>query len=62
MAAVILSLTVSFIVGVVVWLTVGPRLTLNADDKQNEVLNLFAYVAIAFPFAFGLVFFAVEKL
>ena len=62
MAAAVLSVTLSFITGVIVWLALGSRLTLNEDDKQNEVLNVIVYVAIAFPFAFGLVFFALEKL
>ena len=62
MAAAVLSLTLSFIVGALVWLAIGPTLSLDADDKQNEVLNVFAYVAIIFPFAFGFVFFAIENL
>lgn len=62
MAATVLSLTLSFIVAALIWLAIGPVLTLHADDKQNEVLNVFAYVAIIFPFAFGVVFFAIENL
>ncbi len=62
MAAVVLSLTLSFILAVLVWLGIGPRLRLSEDPKQNEVLNVFAYVGLAFPLVFGVVFFVVEKL
>jgi len=62
MAAVVLSLTLSFILAVLVWLGIGPRLGLSEDPKQNEVLNVFAYVGLAFPLVFGVVFFVVEKL
>ena len=62
MAATVLSLTLSFIVGVLVWFVVGPRLRLSEDPKQNEVLNVFAYVGMAFPVLFGIVFFVIEQL
>ena len=62
MAAVVLSLTLSFIAAVLAWFAVGPRLRLSEDPKQNEVLNVFAYVALAFPVVFGIVFFVVERL
>lgn len=61
MAAVVLSLTLSFIVAVLVWLGIGPRLRLSEDPRQNEVLNVFAYVAIAFPAVFFIVFFVIER-
>ena len=62
MAAVVLSLTLSFIVAVLLWLAIGPRLRLSEDPKQSEVLNVFAYLVIAFPFVFGMVFFVIERL
>ena len=62
MHAAILSLILSFIVSALVWLSVGPRMELNEDPRQNEILNVLAYVAIAFPFCFAIVFFAIEKL
>ena len=34
----------------------------NEDARQNEILNVFAYFAIVFPFCFAIVFFAIEKL
>ena len=62
MHAAILSLILSFIVAASVWLTVGPRFAFNEDPRQNEILNVAAYFAIAFPFCFVIVFFAIEKL
>ncbi len=62
MHAAILSLILSFIAAALVWLSVGPRMELNEDPRQNEILNVLAYVAIAFPFCFAIVFFAIEKL
>jgi hypothetical protein len=61
-AAAVLSLTFSFIVGALMWLAIGPVLSLHADDNQNEVLNVFAYIAMVFPFVFGVVFFVIENL
>ena len=62
MHAVVLSIVLSFIVGAAVWLAVGPRFKLNEDTRQNEILNVLVYFAIAFPFCFAIVFFAIEKL
>ena len=61
MHAVVLSLILSFIVGAAVWLAVGPRFELNEDTRQNEILNVLVYFAIAFPFCFAIVFFAIER-
>ena len=62
MHAIVLSLILSFIFGAAVWLAVGPRLELNEDSRQNEILNVLVYFAIAFPFCFAIVFFAIERL
>ena len=62
MAATVLSLPLSFIVATLIWLGIGPVLSLHSDDRQNEVLNVCAYIAIVFPFAFGMVFFGIESL
>ena len=62
MYAVVLSFILSFLVAAAVWLTVGPRLKLDEDARQNEILNVLAYFGIAFPFCFVIVFFAIEKL
>lgn len=62
MAATVLSLVLAFILGAGTWLTIGPRLSLSADGNLNQTFNFFAYVGIAFPFVFAVVFFLVEKL
>ena len=62
MHAVVLSLILSFIVSAAVWLGAGPRFQLNEDTRQNEILNVLVYFAIAFPFCFAIVFFAIERL
>ncbi len=62
MAATILSLVLSFILGAAAWLAIGPRLSLNADGQLNQTFNFFAYVGIAFPLVFAGVFFLLEKL
>ena len=62
MHAVVLSLILSFIIGAAVWLAVGPRFELNEDTRQNEILNVVVYFAIAFPLCFAIVFFAIERL
>ena len=61
-AAIFLSVILSFLAAALVWLTLGPRLRLNADARQNEILNVAAYFGIAFPFCFAIVFFAIERL
>lgn len=62
MHAAILSVILSFLVAAAVWLTIGPRLKLNEDARQNEILNVAAYFGIVFPFCFLIVFFAIERL
>ena len=61
-AVIILSVILSFLAAATVWLTLGPRFKLNDDARQNEILNVAAYFAIAFPFCFAIVFFAIERL
>ena len=62
MAAIVLSLALSVLLAALFWLAAGPRLALAADTRQNEVLNVFAYIGILLPFVFAVVFFLVEEL
>ena len=55
MAAFILSLVASVVFGGVLWLIIGPKLKLNEEPVQNEVLNVLAYMGIAFVVLFPLV-------
>lgn len=62
MAAVVLTLAISFLCGGLFWLACGPLLALDADKERNALLNLLVYIAAVLPFAFLLVFFALETL
>ena len=60
MAAVILTLVLSFIGGGVILLAVGARLSLHEERERNELLNLLAYVGMLLPAVFLFVFFLIE--
>ena len=62
MAAAILTLVLTVIVGGVTWLLLGNRFELHDDVRQNELANLLVYCAVVLPFAFVIVFFAMERL
>lgn len=62
MAGAILTLILAFLAGGALWVGVGPRLKLVEDRERNELLNLLAYVAIALPVAFAVVFYLLELL
>ena len=62
MPALMLSLGSSVILGGALWLLIGTRLKLNPDASQNDILNIFAYVAALLPVCFGVVFFVLERL
>ena len=55
MGALILSVAASVVLGAAVWLLIGPRLKLNEEPVQNEVLNVLCYMAIAFVILFPIV-------
>ena len=59
MAAVVLSLGSAVILGGILWLVAGARLKLNEDKDQNDILNVFAYVAALLPVCFAVVFFVI---
>ena len=62
MAAVILTLVLTIIVAGSGWLMLGNRFRFNEDVRQNEVANLLVYCLMVLPFAFAVVFFAMERL
>jgi hypothetical protein len=61
MGAVILTLVLTVIAAGSLWLTIGNRLRLHADARQNEILNLAVYAALVFPVFFLIVFFGMER-
>ncbi len=62
MAGAILTLVLAFVAGGALWVGVGARLKLVEEPERNELLNLLAYVAIALPAAFAVVFYLLELL
>ena len=54
MAAILLALVLSVVAGGIGWLLLGNRFAFDPDEKQNEILNVAAYVALAFPLLFVL--------
>lgn len=62
MAALILSVAASVVVGALVWLIIGPRFKFNEDPVQNEVLNVLCYMGIAALIVFPIVFFVISGL
>jgi hypothetical protein len=47
-AAILMALVVAVFVSGIGWLMIGSRFRFDADDRQNDLLNLAAYVAAAF--------------
>ncbi len=56
MAAVILTLVISFMAAGVLWLVAGDRFQLDDDVRQNDILNLAIYTGILIVPVFLLVF------
>ncbi|MCZ6460358.1 MAG: hypothetical protein O6766_13475 [Gammaproteobacteria bacterium] len=61
MAALILTLVISFMSGGALLLTAGARFSLNEEQERNELLNLLAYVGLLLPAVFLIVFFLIER-
>ena len=61
MAAVTLTLVLSFVLGSVTWLGAGSRLRISNDSQQNDMLNFLSYSLMALPLVFAAVFFLLES-
>ena len=57
MAALILTLILSFIIAGLLWLTLGSRIALAEDSSENDLANLVLYALGALPVSFVIVFF-----
>lgn len=55
MAAFILSISAAVVIGALIWLIAGPRLKLNEEPVQNEVLNVLVYMGVSFLVMFPVV-------
>jgi hypothetical protein len=60
MAAIVASLVIAIFAAGFAWLAFGNRLELDPDERQNDILNLAAYVG-AFFFVSLVVIFAVTR-
>lgn len=60
MAAAILTLVLSFMLGGTLWLVAGSRIPLSEDVERNQVLNLIALVGIFLLPVFLLLFYVIN--
>ena len=61
MMALWLGLLLAVVLGGSLWLLLGTRLRPTGDPRQDEILSVLAYVALAFPLTFALVFFGLAR-
>ena len=61
MAAVVLTLVISFMGAGVLWLTLGDRFHVNNDVQQNDILNLAIYAGILMVPVFVVVFLTLAR-
>jgi hypothetical protein len=57
MAALILTLILSFVIAGLLWFTLGSRIALAEDSSENDLANLVLYALGALPVSFVIVFF-----
>ncbi|MAN68238.1 MAG: hypothetical protein CMP88_01975 [Gammaproteobacteria bacterium] len=57
MAALVLSLVLSVVIAGALWLMIGSRFEIKEERAYNDLLNVFAYVALLIPPNFLFVFF-----
>tara|TARA_B100000579_G_scaffold340719_1_gene292396 strand:+ start:171 stop:353 length:183 start_codon:yes stop_codon:yes gene_type:complete len=57
LAALVLSLVLSVVIAGALWLMIGSRLKIKEERAYNDLLNVFAYVALLIPPNFLFVFF-----
>jgi hypothetical protein len=57
MAALILTLILSFVIAGLLWFTLGSRIALAEDSSENDLANLVLYALGALPVSFVVVFF-----
>ena len=59
MAALILTLILSFVIAGLLWFTLGSRIALAEDSSENDLANLVLYALGALPVSFVIVFFGI---
>ena len=58
MAALILTLILSFVIAGLLWFTLGSRVALAEDSSENDLVNLVLYALGALPVSFVIFFLA----
>lgn len=59
MAAFILTMVFSLILGGLSWLVLGTRFAFDEDDERNDLKNFAVYYLAAMPLCFVVVFFGI---
>ncbi len=59
MAALILTLILTFVLSGGLWFLLGSKLTLVDDSRENDLANLLAYYLALLPGSFVIVFFGI---
>ena len=59
MAALILTLILSFVIAGLLWFTLGSSIALAEDSSENDLANLVLYALGALPVSFVIVFFGI---
>ena len=59
MAALILTLILSFVIAGLLWFSLGSRVALAEDSSENDLVNLVLYALGALPVSFVIVFFGI---
>ena len=59
MAALTLTLILSFVIAGLLWFTLGSRIALAEDSSENDLANLVLYAIGALPAGFVIVFFGI---
>ena len=59
MAALILTLILTFLLGGGLWFLLGSKLSLTAEARENDLANLLVYFLGLLPVSFVLVFFGI---
>ena len=59
MAALTLTLILSFVIAGLLWFTLGSRVALAEDSSENDLVNLVLYALGALPVSFVIVFFGI---
>jgi len=59
MAALILTLILTFLLAGGLWFVLGSKLSLADEDRENDLANLLVYFLALLPVSFVLVFFGI---